>query len=95
MNNIYDQLARTGLLPGELSTRVLAGRLPPLEELALPLVICSMDAEALIAADKYATLNERRIARQLLAVSFLAGLLLQGTGSEPQGVRIDTSLRLK
>ena len=49
MNNILDQLARnTGLLPDDLATAILAGEMPPVEEIAMALVIGAMDAHAVV-----------------------------------------------
>lgn len=74
-DKIYDQLARSGVLPDELSGAILSGIVPPLEDIVMPLVICSMDCEALTYGDAKSTWNEKRIARQCLVIAFLAAIL--------------------
>jgi hypothetical protein len=76
MTFILDQLARTGLLPDSTSTAILGGKHPPLSDLIPPLVILSMDAEAVTAGDKTATWNQRRLSRQILGLTFLTAILL-------------------
>jgi hypothetical protein len=75
MKLILDQLARSGVLPDdEMSASILSGILPPVEEIALALVISCMDAEATVRNDLTATWNDRRIARALLLVAFLSAI---------------------
>jgi hypothetical protein len=79
MNNILDQLARnTGLLPDDLAKPILAGDMPPVEEIAMALVIGGMDAHAVIFGDRESTWNEKRLARMALAVAFLAAMAVVG-----------------
>jgi len=79
---IFDQLARnTTLLPDDLSAQILSGIVPPLEEIVTALLIGAMDAEAVIRCDPTSTWNEKRIARQCLAVAFLGAIAcFEGTG---------------
>ena len=79
MNNILDQLARnTGLLPDELATAILAGDMPPVEEIAMALVIGAMDAHAVTVGDPQSTWSEKRLTRMALAVAFLAAMAILG-----------------
>jgi hypothetical protein len=72
---ILDQLARSGLLPSDLATTLLGG-VAPTEEIALALVIGSMDAEAMVRGDSTSTWNDRWIARQGLILAFMSALVL-------------------
>jgi hypothetical protein len=74
MRRILGQLARTGLLDDDMVAAIFAGNVPPLEELALALVIGAMDAEAVVRGDPKSTWNEKRIARQCLAIAFLSAV---------------------
>jgi hypothetical protein len=78
MNNVIDQLARSGLLPDELAAEILAGTVPPTEELVMALVIGAMDADAVVRGDRTSTWSEKRIARQCLAVAFLSAMAALG-----------------
>jgi hypothetical protein len=72
MKRILDQLARSGLLwDDEMVAAIFAGNILPLDDIALALMIGVMDAEALVRGDAGSTSNEKRIARQCLAVAFL------------------------
>jgi hypothetical protein len=84
MNNILDQLARnTGLLPDELATAILAGDMPPVEEIVVALIIGCMDAHAVIVGDPESSWNEKRFARMALAVAFLSAMAVAGKTGEP------------
>ena len=72
---ILDQLARTNLLPEDVSRAILSKNVPPLEDIVMPLVICSMDCHAMTANDAKSTWNEKRIARQCLVIAFLTAIL--------------------
>lgn len=75
MKHILDQLARSGLLfDDQMVAAILAGNPPPLQEIVLALVIGALDAEAVVRGDPKSTWNERRIARQCLAVAFLGAI---------------------
>jgi hypothetical protein len=74
-NQIYGQLARSGLLPDDLARAILAGSLPPLEDIVMPLVICAMDCDAMTSGDSKSTWTERRLARQCLVIAFLAAIV--------------------
>jgi hypothetical protein len=78
-DQIYDQLARTGLLPEGLSAAILAGDTPPLEDIVLNMLICSMDCHAMTECDVKSTWTERRIARQCLVIAFLTAILASQT----------------
>ena len=79
MNNILDQLAyNTGLLPDDLATAILAGDMPPVEEIVMALVIGAMDAQAVVVGSAESSWNEKRLARMALAVAFLAAMAIKG-----------------
>jgi hypothetical protein len=78
LNSIYDQLARTGLLPSEVSGEILAGKTPPPSEVVLHLVIAAMDTHAVTDGDPKSSWTERRISRQNLGLTFLLALSLHG-----------------
>ena len=79
MKSILNQLARnTGLLPDELATAILAGDMPPVEEIAMALVIGAMDAHAVTVGDPQSTWSEKRLTRMALAVAFLAAMAILG-----------------
>jgi hypothetical protein len=52
MNSVLDQLARTGVLPTELAGEILTGKLPPISETTLHLLIAAMDVHAMTDADQ-------------------------------------------
>ena len=79
MTDTLIQLAHSTLLPKSTAQAILAGRVPPLTGLVVPLVIASLDADTVTAGDKNATWRERRLSRQLLGVTFLLALLLDHT----------------
>jgi hypothetical protein len=75
MRRILDQLARSGLLfDDDTTAAIFAGNVPPMEEIVLPLIFACMDAEVMVRNDPTSTWNHRRIARQGLAVAFLAAI---------------------
>jgi hypothetical protein len=87
MKHILDQLARNStLLPGDQATAILAGNTPPIEDIVIALVIGSLDCEATVRNDPASTWNERRIARQCLAVAFLSALAVLGEAEKECGV---------
>jgi len=73
--DILDKLARSTLLPEDLSEEILAGAEPPLEKIVMALVIGSLDCHGTLVADERATMNEKRIARAVATVAFLVALL--------------------
>ena len=75
-NQIYDQLARTNLLPESLSSEMLAGKVLPLKDIIMPLLVGTMDCEAMIGCDPKSTWNERRLARQCLILAFLLAIVV-------------------
>jgi CTP:molybdopterin cytidylyltransferase MocA len=84
MKSILNQLARnTGLLPDELATAILAGDMPPVEEIAMALVIGAMDAHAVVVGSVESSWNEKRFARMALAVAFLSAMAVAGKTGEP------------
>ena len=72
--DILEQLARSTLLPHSVSVEVLAGTETSIGEIVLDLLIRSLDAEALVSGDADSTWNQKRLARQLLIVTFLSAL---------------------
>jgi hypothetical protein len=72
---ILGQLARSGLLWDDaMVAAIFAGKAPPLEEIALSLVISCMDAEITVRNDPQSSWNHRRIARACLISSFLSAI---------------------
>jgi hypothetical protein len=87
MKEILIQLARNStLLPGDQATAIFAGSTPPIEDIVMALVIGSLDCEATVRNDPASTWNERRIARQCLAVAFLSALAVLGKAERQCGV---------
>jgi hypothetical protein len=82
VNGILGQLARTNLLPDDLATAILAGNIPPLEEIVLAVVIGVLDAGAVTVNDPGSTPTERRIARMVLATAFLSAMVAVGESKE-------------
>ena len=86
MNEVYDQLARTNILPKDMAARIFSGDPPPLSEIVMHLVYTGVDADALTYADPTSTWNEKRIARQALTIAFLQAILIEHlTNSETGG----------
>jgi len=82
--SVIDQLAyNTGLLPDDLATTILAGDMPPIEEIVMALVTGAMDAQAVVVADPQSTWNDKRMARMALAVAFLSAMAVVGKTGEP------------
>jgi hypothetical protein len=75
MRTVLDQLARSTLLPDEMSAAILAGNVPPKEDIVQQVLTGVMDAEAVVRADDKSTWNERRIARLCLGIAFLSAVL--------------------
>jgi hypothetical protein len=48
---------------------------PPLEDILIPLLIGTIDCEALTAADSNSTWTERRLSRQCLILAFLLAIV--------------------
>jgi hypothetical protein len=71
---ILDLLARTGLLDDEMAALIVAENLPPQERIITELLIVVMDAEAVIRGGVNSTWNEKRLARQSLAIAFLTAI---------------------
>lgn len=74
--DVIKLLAHSTLLPTYVSDPILAGTLPPLDEIVDALLIHALDCEALVADDPTTTMNERRIARACATVAFLAALTI-------------------
>ena len=90
MNSVYDQLARTGLLPTDLAGEIMAGKMPPKSEVTLHLLIAAMDAHAATDGDPKSSWTERRISRQNLGLSFLVAITIGGVASNSALVSIST-----
>jgi hypothetical protein len=74
-SDIFGQMARnTNLLPESQSSEILAGNVPPLEDIIIPLLIGAMDCEAVIGCDPKSTWNEKRLARVCLILAFLLAI---------------------
>ena len=78
MKNILGQLARTGLLPDDQATAILAGGTPPVEEIVLHLVIAAWDGYAVLTGDPQSSKQERCIAHSVLAATFLSAMATLG-----------------
>lgn len=76
--DIIKLLAHSTLLPSYVSEPILAGNPPPLTKVVDALVIHALDCEATLAGDSTSTMNERRIARAVATVAFLAALAVVG-----------------
>jgi hypothetical protein len=74
ISDVYRQMARSTLLPVEMSATILAGDLPPAGDVVNALVISSLDCEATVSGDPQSSLNEKRIARACLTIAFLTAL---------------------
>jgi hypothetical protein len=75
MRKLLDQLARSTLLCDDaMVAAIFSGDPPPMDEIVLALVIGAMDAEAVVRGDAQSTWNEKRIARQILAIGFLSAI---------------------
>jgi hypothetical protein len=74
MKDVLGQLARSGLLLPDISAKILAGDAPPLEELALALIVTSLDAHVVTIAAPTSSWNDKRQARMALAAVFLAAM---------------------
>lgn len=70
-------LARSTLLPPYISQPILAGNPPPLPEVVDALLIHALDCDATVAGDSKSTMNERRIARAVATVAFVAALAIE------------------
>jgi hypothetical protein len=71
---VFDQLARSTLLPEDMSAAILSGATPPLEEVVMNVLIAVLDIDAVVGSDTNSTWNERRIARACLAIAFLTAI---------------------
>ena len=75
MKSILDQLARSGLLfDDEMIAAILSGNSPSMEDVILDVILGVMDCEAVVKGDPKSTWNEKRIARQCLAIAFLSAI---------------------
>ena len=77
-DEILKQLAQSSLLPADLRAEIRLGINPPLSEIALPLIMAVLDSYAFVENDVRSSWNERRIARQNVALAFLLALALYG-----------------
>ena len=75
---ILKRLAESGLLFDSLAEQILSGVMPPIEDILVDLVDGAMDCHAVTVGDPKSTWNEKRIARQCLAVAFLMALVSCG-----------------
>ena len=80
---ILRQMAlNTNLLPVDLSKAILAGNMPPVEEIVLALVITTIDAHAVTQNDPQATWIDKRAARMALVGVILAAMAVLGGTKE-------------
>ena len=81
--NIINLLAHSTLLPSDVSEPILAGNPPPpLHEIVKALATHAWDCEATVVGDSRSTMNERRIARAIATVAFLAALAITPVSDE-------------
>ena len=72
---ILRQMARnTNLLTKDLSAEILAGNMPPIEEIVMAVLIAGMDAYKVIVGSQESSWNEKRQARLALAGEFLSAM---------------------
>lgn len=72
---ILDQMARnTTLLPQEMSSAILSGDTPPLEDIVDALVVGAIDCDAMTQSDPTSDWNVKRMARACLIIAFLSAL---------------------
>ena len=71
---ILDQMARTTLLPDEMSAAILSGDVLPIEESINALLIGAIDCEAVTRTDPESTWNVKRMARACLIIAFLSAI---------------------
>jgi hypothetical protein len=90
-NQILNQLVRnTSLLSSTVVASILAcNNEAPLDKIVMHLLIAALDVESMIALDSDSTLNEKRIARQNLAVAFLSALAVAVTDEKQPAVTRD------
>jgi hypothetical protein len=79
---IVNLLAYSTLLPSYVSEPILAGNVPPLADIVDALLTHALDCEATVTGDSKTTMNERRIARAVATVAFLAALALHEDDSQ-------------
>ena len=72
---LWELALNTRLLPESLSDAILTGVVPSKSDVIHHLIVTAVDAEAVVAGDPESTWNERRLARQALAVAFLVALV--------------------
>jgi hypothetical protein len=65
-----------------MSASILAGNMPPLEEIVMALVIGATDAHAVTVGDQKSSWNEKRLARMALAVAFLSAMAAVAEGEK-------------
>ena len=82
---ILDQLARTQLLPDDLSKAILEGNTPPLETIVMALVITTMDCHACTSIDLKSSLIDKRSATVGLAIAFLTAMALTSQTEDSGG----------
>jgi hypothetical protein len=90
-SDIYSQVARTGLLPDDLATAILADQAPPIEEIVLQLVITSWDAYAVVLGATESSKTERCIAHLVLAAAFLSAMAVVGDGEAENRYGVPTA----
>ena len=84
MKNILGQMARnTDLLPEDMAAAILAGNMPPGEDIVMALIIGCMDAHAVIVGDPESSWPEKRAARLALVVACLSAMAVVGKTGEP------------
>jgi hypothetical protein len=84
MKKIFDQLARSGLLCDDMEAAIFAGDPPSMEKIVAEVLDNVVLSEAVIRGDPQSTLNEKRIARQCLAIGFLSAI----AGTKEQETRL-------
>ena len=78
---ILRQMAlNTNLLGEDLKASILAGNMPPIEEIVMALLIGAMDAHAVTVGDPASSWNDKRLARMALTSVCLAAMAIVRQG---------------
>jgi hypothetical protein len=75
---LYDQIARTGLLPTEMETAIRKGKFPPITRLVNQLLITALDSHLITSGDSAASWTERRLSVLCLVTVLILALAIEG-----------------
>lgn len=85
MTYTLSQLAHSKLMPESVAAAIVAGNIPPVQELMDHLLTTSLDAYFVIAGDPNSSWNDKRLSHQSLVSTFMLALLLDGTFDPDHG----------